>query len=303
MVIEKIAIKEIRKNKDLLKGKKVFVQMPEGLKYSSIKILNELKKINASPFLCAEPCFGACDIRDKDAKLLNCDIILHFGHTKFYKNFETEIPVIYIPLGIEIKIKKEILNSITENKVGIVSNIQHLNSLENVKKSLEEIGKEVVIGGYILGCYFENAKKIEKNVDCILFIGSGSFHVKELKRFIKRPVYHYDPEKNEIIRIEEEKKKEIKKIMKIEKLKDAKKVGILISTKPGQYYKDLEKVEEILKRMKKEVYKIVADRITDEKLIGIDVDIFLNTACPRIEEDYFKKPIININDFLNFFDN
>jgi len=301
-ITEKVAIEEIRKNKDLLKGKKVFVQIPEGLKYSSIKILDELKKISAYPFLCAEPCFGACDIRDKDAKLLNCDLILHFGHTKFYKNFETEIPVIYIPLNIEINIKKEILKSITENKVGVVSNVQHLSSLENVKKSLEEIGKEVIIGGYILGCYFENAKKIEKDVECFLFIGSGSFHVRELKRFIKKPVYHFDPEKNEISKIKEDEKDEIRRIMKIEKLKDAKKIGILISTKPGQYY-NTEKIENILKRMKKEVYKIVADRITNEKLIGIDVDIFLNTACPRIEEDYFEKTIINISDFLNFFDN
>jgi len=300
VLIEKIAIEEIRKNKNLLKGKKVFVQIPEGLKYFSIKILNELKKIDASPFLCAEPCFGACDIRDKDAKLLNCDLILHFGHRKFYKNFETEIPVIYIPLNIEINIKKEILNNITENKVGVVSNVQHLSSLENVKKSLEEIGKEVIIGGYILGCYFENAKKIEKDVECFLFIGSGSFHVKELKRFTKKPVYHFDPEKNEIKKIEEDKKQEIKRFLKIEKLKDAKRVGILISTKPGQY-ENVEKIEKYLEKMGKDVYKIVADRITNEKLIGMDVDIFLNTACPRIEEDYFKKPVINLIDFLNFF--
>jgi len=303
MLIEKVAIKEIRKNKDLLKGKKVFVQIPEGLKYSSTKILDELKKIRASPFLCAEPCFGACDIRYKEAKLLGCELILHIGHIKFYKDFETEIPVLYIPLEIGIKIKKEVLENISENKIGIVSNVQHLTSLENIKSALKGIGKDVIVGGYVLGCYFENAKRIEKDVDCILFIGSGSFHVKELKRFIKKPIYHFDPEKNKIEKVEEDKKSEIKRIMKIEKLKEAKKVGILISTKPGQYYKDFEKIEKILKNMKKEVYKIVADRITNEKLIGIDVDVFLNTACPRIEEDDFKKPIINVSEFLNFFDN
>ena len=38
------------------------------------------------------------------------------------------------------------------------------------------------------------------------------------------------------------------------------------------------------------------DEIRDDKLLGLDVDAFVNTACPRIVEDKFSKPILNPED-------
>ena len=41
------------------------------------------------------------------------------------------------------------------------------------------------------------------------------------------------------------------------------------------------------------------DFIEKEKIKGLDVDILVNTACPRIEEDnIFDAPIINAENII-----
>ncbi|MEM4266745.1 MAG: diphthamide synthesis protein, partial [Candidatus Nanoarchaeia archaeon] len=108
-----------------------------------------------------------------------------------------------------------------------------------------------------------------------------------------KEVYIANPYINQVSKIGKEdiekKKKEIKG--KYIKFLNAKKVGILVSTKPGQY--NLKKAIELRKKMKKESYIFIFNTLTEEELENFpDIDIFINTACPRIE---YKK-VINIDD-------
>ena len=48
--------------------------------------------------LSADPCYGACDLPINN---INCDLIVHVGHTKFIKDINTEVPVLYFPWEIE----------------------------------------------------------------------------------------------------------------------------------------------------------------------------------------------------------
>ncbi len=87
--------------------------------------------------------------------------------------------------------------------------------------------------------------------------------------------------------------------MRIEKAKDLRNFGVVISTKPGQ--KNLKSAESVKKRLKslgKCAYTLVADQLTPEKLIGLKIDVLVNTACPRIKEDFeqFGKVILNPQD-------
>jgi len=75
-----------------LKAKKIFLQFPEGLKLKVQKIVKELEAEGFEVFVCLEKCFGACDVRENEAKLLGCDCILHIGHEEFIK---TEFFVVY----------------------------------------------------------------------------------------------------------------------------------------------------------------------------------------------------------------
>ena len=67
---------------------KVALQLPDGLKQCAEEIANAL---GVESVTLAGSCFGACDLRDKEAKELGCDLLLHFGHADF--GLKTELPV------------------------------------------------------------------------------------------------------------------------------------------------------------------------------------------------------------------
>ena len=276
---------------------KILLQIPEGLKYNAIEIIDNLKRLGHDVVLSAEPCYGACDIKDYEAKKMGCDLILHLGHKKFYKKFKTIVPVIYFPIKLSVKYNPAELKKISYKKIGLISTIQHVETLKDISRDLKNIGKSSVIGGEILGCYTKNASKIEKNVDCFLFVGSGEFHASGL--VTEKPVYIFDLEKNKVRLINKMKRLKILHA-NLAKLDDAKKVGILISTKKGQFF-DLNRIEKLknrLKKMNKKAYVLVMDNITNEKLTGLKIDYFINTACPRIVENVFDKPVINARDLF-----
>jgi len=185
---------------------------------------------------------------------------------------------------------KEVLKKVKiKGRVGLLTTAQHLHQLKEAQRMI----KNSVIGGQIIGCNFKNAEKIKNKVDSFLFIGSGDFHPLELALRTGKEVYTANPYNNQVTKISKEeiekKKKEIKG--KYIKFLNAKKVGILVSTKPGQY--NIKKAVELRKKLKKESYIFVFNTLREEELENFKgIDIFINTACPRI--DYQK--VINIQD-------
>lgn len=170
-------------------------------------------------------------------------------------------------------------------KTGVITTIQHLDQVKKLK--------DYIFGGQILGCDITNAKKIVKKIDQFLFIGSGKFHPIYVAFKLKKPVYIANPETNEVSKIPEEEIKDLEKQLKGKLLKfyAARKIGILVSTKPGQY--NLEKAVKLQKKLKKPSFIFIADNInTDEFENFSDIDCWINTACPRIE----GKNIINYED-------
>ena len=139
---------------------------------------------------------------------------------------------------------------------------------------------------------------IEEVVDAFLYIGSGRFHPLGLALKTEKPVYVLDMEKNEITDIKELKEKFLKqRYATIAMAKDAEKYGIIVSVKPGQMNLDLaKKIKEKLEKKSKKAYILILNEVKPYKLLGIDVDCYINTACPRItieDRTSFKKPILN----------
>lgn len=58
------AVKKLKK----MKAKRVFIQFPEGLKLSIQNISEDLEKEGFETVLCLEKTYGACDVRDDEAK-------------------------------------------------------------------------------------------------------------------------------------------------------------------------------------------------------------------------------------------
>ena len=296
-----------RRNSEILKMlrdgnvKRVLVQVPEGLKTSVQKLADFLEKNGVEPLISVEPCFGACDLRGREAKALGCDALLHIGHADM--EIKAEVPVFYYAYYIDydfVPLLKMISRQIKFRKICLVSTVQFLKGIESAKKFLEKNGFTVYVGGSVLGCDASNARRFEKMVDCYLFIGSGRFHPLGLQEKTQKPVLFLDIERRVLEDLSEEMDMmKIRKKMRLEKAKDAKKFGILVSTKPGQNrVKRAVDLKIKLARMGKNVYILAGDYFTAEKLLGLKIDVLVNTACPRIREDYeqFNKIIIDPED-------
>ncbi len=276
------------------------LQVPDGLRRKVLEIVDELGDV----LIDCESCFGACDLAIQEAKILGCEKIIHYGHSKI---LETDIPVEYVELREDydpIPVLERELNKIKEKRIGLISSLQFLDSLEKAKKFLEEKGKIVKIGkgklypGQILGCDISSAKEIENEIEAFLYIGSGKFHPLGVALKTEKPVYILDVEKNEISDLKGIKEKFLKqKYTAIGLAKNAKRIGILVSIKSGQLNLELaKKIKKRLEEKGKRVYILIFNKIKPEKLEGLELDCYINTACPRIAIENraeFKKPILN----------
>ncbi|MBI2579112.1 MAG: diphthamide biosynthesis enzyme Dph2 [Candidatus Aenigmarchaeota archaeon] len=282
-------------------ARKVMLQMPEGLKSRAAAIAGMLEKEGIETLISAEACYGACDLRDHEAKAAGCDLLVHIGHSKFYVDSATEVPVLYYPYHVPYRFDGIDFSPIPEKRIGLVTTIQHLPLLKDVKQLLEKQGREAVVGGQILGCWFVNAEKIEEKVDAFLFVGSGKFHPLGMET--KKPVYTYDLETHELEKIDLVTAKKRKYAM-IYMCKDAKTFGVIVSSKTGQHELQgrAEKIVSYLKEKDKRAFIIVMDEITDNKLLALRLDAYVNTACPRLMDDHFTKPLINAEDVPKIFD-
>ncbi len=288
---EKIINKILKLNK---KNPKILFQAPEGLKLMVSREMEEIEKelknkgVGGDLFLWLNSCYGACDIPNVD----NIDLIIHYGHEPLdyikYKN------VIFIPAYHEFdeEEKKKILEDVERfYKVGykIVTTIQY-------KKLLKKFNPKV-----ILGC------RGEVEGEKILYVGTGRFHPLMLAYKYNKEILIYNPISKKLDKIGKEEierflKKRLSRVSKL-LLNPPKKVGLILSTKPGQCrYKLLKEIEEELKKREIKYIKFLADNISPN-LLFYDVDCYIIIACPRIVLDDFKlydKDIYTVEEFKMF---
>ncbi|MBE0517067.1 MAG: diphthamide biosynthesis enzyme Dph2 [Methanophagales archaeon] len=318
-------------------ARRVGLQLPEGLKTVAIEIAAEIStETGVDVILSGSSCYGACDVDEKLARTV--DILLHFGHSEntFRKHFLSkertcakkeynsfgnaflskkrfvleenyQEKVVFIELRSTVDIKPVVESAVAEltgDCAGLVATVQHVHALNEAKIVLTRSGKKVIIGkssnvtydGQVLGCEFSSAL-----VPCdeILFIGSGSFHPAGLARYTGKRVIAADPFTMQISIFEPETMRK-KRYGVIARARDAKSFGIIVGMKSGQF-----NLSEALALKRKAIAKglaahlIAMDEITEASLLGFKVDAFVNTACPRLAEDYvhFNKPVLSVNEF------
>ncbi len=189
-----------------------------------------------------------------------------------------------------LKIPKSQL-AMLPKKVGIITTIQHLHRIEEVKAQLPES----VFGGQVLGCNASAAEKIKDKVDAFLYIGSGEFHPLEAVIETGKDVFCYNPFSKVMSKITEKDLAEQRKCKKVSLLKfySAERVGILVSTKHGQ--SRLKEALELASKKDKEYHVFAFDTLNDSDLENFNfIQCWVNTACPRISD--CRKNMLNISD-------
>ncbi len=287
---------------------RILLQFPEGLKSKALEEQKLLEEQDNEVFISSASCYGACDLAIEEAEKLNIDKIIHYGHAPFV-GVNTKIPVEYREYhqDIDLELIKKHLGRIKNfKKIGLVTTVQHIHQLDKIKELLEKNHKEVFIGkgpkcfykGQVLGCDTGAIDIIINEIDCVLYIGGGKFHYLTFN--YDTSVFIINPVSGEFKKVNDEVKDYNKKLQgALLKSSEAKTFGILVSTKIGQF--NLQGAEEAKKKLEdkgKSAVILTCNEINPIALQNFNIfDVYINTACPRLIEDYKRigKPIINLS--------
>ena len=190
-----------------------------------------------------------------------------------------------------------------DGKIGVVTTIQYLEQVKNL------CNKNLIFGGQILGCNFNSTLKIRNKVDKYLYVGTGEFHPIGLALNTGKDVYILNPlskkfyklDKGDILRYKNKTKGALIRFL------NAKKVGLLITLKEGQYIPEkYESLKEKMKRVEaikkkypeKQFYLFTFNTLKKEELENFNgIDCWVNMACPRLVDDYAG--VVNFSDIIN----
>jgi len=198
---------------------------------------------------------------------------------------------LFIPTKIKSEVNKskilEISKKLPKN-LAIVYSIQYKDIADEIKKILSKKHK-ITQFIQILGC---SKPKFPKETKSILLISSGRFHAISLASKNKIPVYIL--ESNKLKKISKEQIDSMKRKNKASYVKflNAQKIGILISTKPGQ--ENFKKAIILKNKLKnKDSYLFISNEINSREFENFpEIQSWINTACPRLD---FDSSIINID--------
>ncbi len=294
---------EIGKIKERLKemgAEKILLQLPDGLKRKSERFA---ELFDQEVILWGGSSYGACDVpKDID----DIDALVHVGHSEI-PNMDVGYKVLYsegrsaVYQDIDEDVVQKILEALrsvsrkeknSEISIGIYASLQYLEILDELKDGLEKEDVEVIkdqgdgrikYPGQVLGC---NYSSVVKEADAHLYIGTGRFHPIGLSLSTESEIILWNPGTGEIETIDNESERLMRKRhAAITKAREAKKIGILVSKKPGQRRS---KTAERLKEMcpeEKNCLIVETDEITPSSVDSLNLDCAVSTACPRIALD------------------
>ncbi|KAL6728596.1 hypothetical protein Aduo_010380 [Ancylostoma duodenale] len=291
-------------------SKQVALQFPEGLIMYSCLIADILEKYtDCTTVIMGDVTYGACCVDDYTAKSLGCELLVHYGHSCLVPIQNTEgIALLYIFVSININIS-HFVDCIRDNftppcKIGLVSTIQFVSSLQAVRASLENSGLEIILPqckplspGEILGC---TSPQLGDSCDAVVYLGDGRFHLESL--MIHNPsvkAYQYDPYSRKFTR----EHYDFNVLMRNRKgaVDIARKCctfGIIQGTLGRQgNIKIVEELERRLEAKNKKFFRILLSEIFPDKLAKFEeVDCWVQVACPRLSIDWgveFPKPLLS----------
>jgi len=304
-------IEEIQKRD----AKRVFIQLPEGLKPEGPRLAALIEKAGALAIVSADPCYGACDVSVQEAQRLSADLIVHFGHSAIVDKPE-HAPIIHIEAKAVVSLKAAVEKALPLlepwKRMGLITTVQHVEMLGEARETLLNAGKSVFIGdagrlryaGQVVGCDYSNANAVAKDVDAFLFVGGGRFHAIGVALATFKPTVVADPYEKRAYSLDAEVQKIVKQRWAgVQEAMKSDHFGVLVGLKSGQML--LEKalqVRDTLVKVGKKATLLAVREVTPEALLEFpSINAYVNTACPRISLDdatRFQKPVLTINEAL-----
>ena len=278
------------------KSHKVILQFPEGLKRKAAEVTSAISgQVDCEIIIHGEPCFGACDVPRSSA-----DLIVQFGHLPI-PCLDSPNSIMFIQAKSDadpMPVLEMALEKLPE-KIGLLTTAQHIHIIVPAMTFLQEKGKEVLVGkgdgrlfaeGQVLGCNASVARNIADKVDAFLYIGTGNFHPLAVALASSKPVFIADPVNNEVRDISDVRDRMLRqRHAAIEKAREAKRFGILLSEKPGQRREKMARyAKQLLFDKQLDAVIVEMDLVTPQKLDAFGLDAWISTACPRLAIDEYS---------------
>lgn len=131
----------------LTNSKTVCLQMPEGLLMYSCIISDILTYYTQCQcIIMADVVYGACCVDDITAKQLDCDLLVHYGHSCLISNSDTTVDTLYVFVTIDID-TKHLIDTIKHN-FPINDNDKLYDTYDN-KQQTHNNKFNVILGGTI----------------------------------------------------------------------------------------------------------------------------------------------------------
>jgi len=306
-------LEESRLREEIVKrgAKRVLIQLPEGLRTNASILASIIEEAGAITIVSADPCYGACDLATSEAESLGADLIVHYGHTELVGS--EKVPVVYFEARAKIDVRRIVEEALPLlepwEKIGLVTTVQHVSKLDEVRRMLNEAGKTVAVGnagrmkypGQIIGCDYSSAESIKDGVEAFLFLGGGRFHPLGLAIDVMKPTVVADVYEGRAYSVDSQAQSTIKKRWTcISKAKGSKTFGVLIGLKTGQ--KNIEaalRIKDLLEEDGRKTTLLALREINDNVLLQFpSLEAFVNTSCPRVSLDEFQKPVLTIKEAL-----
>ncbi|KAI8896005.1 putative diphthamide synthesis protein-domain-containing protein [Globomyces pollinis-pini] len=293
---------QIKKNN----SKRVALQFPEGLLMFSLAIADILERFcNVETLIMGDVTYGACCIDDFTARGINCDFMIHYGHSCLVPVDVTSIKTLYVFVDIGIDVS-HFVGTVRKNiekgkKIALVSTVQFISSLQVAVNDLSTDYELYVpqcrplSKGEILGC---TAPKLNGQ-ELLIYLGDGRFHLEAI--MIANPgvsSYRYDPYSKKFTReLYDHKEMYALREEAISIAKTGKKYGLILGTLGRQgSSKVMDHIEKQLKERNIEYVRILLSEILPDKLsLFNDIDVFIQIACPRLSIDWgysYPKPLL-----------
>ena len=296
-------------------SRRVLLQLPDGMRPFAFQLVKAIREgTGAEVYLSGDSCYGACDVASRQASELNADLLVHYGHSPILE--DGDVPVLYIHAEVDVDVRRLVEDSLpyfgTWKRIGVVATVQHVHQLAEVASEMARRGLHVEIGegdpkaplrGQVLGCHYGAATRVAGDVDAFLYIGGGQFHPVGLVLSTGKPVVVANPYDGSVaVRHPDEFMGLAKKrYAGIAVARGADRLGILVSSKPGQAA--LEVAQELERRFRErgvEAAVIYLDEVRAEHLNNyVEPQAFIVTACPRVALDGLAgvdRPLLTVRE-------
>ncbi len=209
----------------------------------------------------------------------------------------------------EKKAVGEFLGSNRIKRIGIAASVQYLGLAGDFKREFEKNGVKVYSArgsktayeSQIIGCDTNAALSANNKVDAFVILSDGKFHAVQLALRTSKRVFVLQGESLGLIGQKEVEAIRKKRNAAVVNFLHSDKVGVIVSTKPGQQkLNEALKIRDKLENKGKKAFLFLADTINICELENFQCKSWINTACPAMILD--SNRIVNTEDIKKFLD-